>query len=158
MTSSLAEEIGQTIPFNSFKVEVWLNLQRTSAALSHEVERRLRPLGLSRTQYNVLRILRGAGAAGLCQYEVGRRLVAQVPDVPRILDRMDKAGWVRRERTNQDRRLVIATLSPAGAALVDELDCPMQKMIDGMFRGMDDDGLHHLNSLLVMARQTSKRG
>lgn len=156
MTSSLLEEIKQTKPFVSARVEVWLNLQRTAAILSHGLEHQLRPLGLSLTQYNVLRILRGAGPAGLCQCAIGERLVAQVPDVPRILERMEKAGWVRRERADQDRRMVIATLSGTGRTLVDELDGPVQKMTERMFPGMEEGRLGQLNDLLVAARSAGE--
>ncbi len=153
-TMMLQAEIKQTKPFSSLQEEVWLNLQRTWAILSHSSEQWLRQRGLSTTQYNVLRILRGAGCAGLCQYEVGDRLVAQVPDVPRILERMEKAGWVGRVRGQQDRRVVIATLTPAGQVLVDELDAPMEQMMAGTFHGMDLKALEQLNDLLVAARKT----
>ena len=95
MGSKLQDEIKQVKPFADVRQETWLNLQRTAALLTHFFEQKLRPYGLSPTQYNVLRILRGAGGDGLCQADIGDRLVAQVPDVPRILDRMEKAGWVR---------------------------------------------------------------
>ncbi len=104
--SQLTDEIKQTKPFTSRNEEVWVNLSRTTAIVGHEVEQRLRPYGLSPTQYNVLRILRGAGADGLVQHEVGSRLVAQVPDVPRILSRLEKAGLIRRVRGTEDRRVV----------------------------------------------------
>ena len=152
MRSILLAELKQTKPFASLREEVWVGLQRTSAVLSHVVEHQLRSRGLSLTQYNVLRILRGAGETGLCQYAIGDRLVAQVPDVPRILERMEKAGWVRRERAEEDRRMVFARLSARGAALIDDLDAPMGEMMDGMFRGMCDSQLTHLNELLGAAR------
>src|ERR1700728_1030002 len=104
MKSNLQEEIKQSKPFASLQEELWLNLSRTAAMVGHVIEQRLRPHGLSPTQYNVLRILRGAGEKGLCQYEIAERLVAQVPDVPRIIDRMEKAGWVHRVRGVEDRR------------------------------------------------------
>ena len=157
MTSSLLE-LQDTRPFDNLRLEVWLNLQRTSAVLSHGIEHQLRPLGLSRTQYNVLRILRDAGETGLCQCAIGERLVAQVPDVPRILERMERAGWIRRERADQNRRLVIATLSETGVALVDALDRPMQKIMDGMFPGIDEAHLVQLNDLLVAARTGDRLG
>jgi DNA-binding MarR family transcriptional regulator len=122
MTSKLQDEIKQRKPFESLQQELWLNLSRTAAMASHVVEQALRPHGLSPTQYNVLRILRGAGDQGLCQYEIGDRLVAQVPDVPRIIDRMQKAGWVQRVRGVADRRVVMTSLTPQGLALVASLD------------------------------------
>ncbi len=152
MSSILLDDLQQTKPFSSLREEVWISLHRTSAVLSHVVDHQLRPRGLSLTQYNVLRILRGAGEAGLCQYAIGDRLIAQVPDVPRILERMEKAGWIRRDRAEDDRRMVFARLSATGMALVDELDQPMREMMDGMFRGMCEAQLTQLNELLGAAR------
>ena len=156
MTSKLQEEIKQGKPFESPQEELWLNLARTAAMASHVVEQGLRSYGLSPTQYNVLRILRGAGAAGLCQYEIGDRLVAQVPDVPRIVDRMEKAGWVARARGTADRRIVMAVLTPAGLELVNSLDKPMGEMVAGVFAGLDDGDVETLNELLVVARGAGK--
>jgi DNA-binding MarR family transcriptional regulator len=154
MTSKLQEEIKQSRPFESSREELWLNLARTAAMASHVIEQGLRGYGLSPTQYNVLRILRGAGANGLCQYEIGDRLVAQVPDVPRIVDRMEKAGWVLRVRGSSDRRIVMATLTPAGLELVGSLDTRMGAMIDGIFAGLDEAEVETLNELLAAARRT----
>jgi DNA-binding MarR family transcriptional regulator len=152
MTSRLQEEIKQAKPFESTREELWLNLARTAAMASHVVEQGLRQHGLSPTQYNVLRILRGAGKHGLCQYEIGDRLVAQVPDVPRIIERMEKAGWVERVRGVSDRRMVMATLTPTGRELVDSLDAPVREMAAGIFGGLAEGEVEQLNELLVAAR------
>jgi DNA-binding MarR family transcriptional regulator len=153
---TLQHEIRQTVPFGSLKEELFLNLQRTSAELSHLLEQRLRPYGLSPTQYNVLRILRGAGTDGLCQYEIKDRLVAQVPDVPRILDRMEKAGWVDRVRSAADKRMVMTTLSGTGRKLVDELDDPLPSMMEALFQTLGEDEMGRLNELLVAARKKAE--
>jgi DNA-binding MarR family transcriptional regulator len=152
MASKLQDEIKQAIPFESVEEELLLNLLRTAAMADHALEHALRPHGLSSTQYNVLRILRGAGQQGLCQYEIGDRLVAQVPDVPRIVDRMEKAGWVQRERGVADRRMVMASLTAEGRALVGALDEPMQRVIKGVFQPLAPDGMARLIELLVAAR------
>ena len=152
MPSKLLDEIKQAKPFVSVQEELWLNLSRTASAVGHTVEQHLRPYGLSPTQYNVLRILRGAGGNGLCQADIGDRLVAQVPDVPRILDRMEKAGWVKRERGTEDRRVVIASLTERGASVVEEVDEPLVQMMAGMFKGMTAEDIERLNDLLVAAR------
>jgi len=156
MTSKLQDEIKQAKPFESAQEELWLNLARTTAMASHVIEQGLRNHGLSPTQYNVLRILRGAGAEGLCQYEIGDRLVAQVPDVPRIIDRMEKAGWVQRVRGTTDRRIVMASLTQAGKELVGSLDQPMSEMVSGFFAGLEEPQIETLNELLVAARSVSK--
>ncbi len=158
MTSRLQEEIKQSKPFENAREELWLNLARTAAMASHVIEQGLRGFGLSPTQYNVLRILRGAGANGLCQYEIGDRLVAQVPDVPRIVDRMVKAGWVQRVRGESDRRIVMASLTPAGMELVGSLDGEMNAMVGGIFAALDDGDVETLNELLVAARSGGTTG
>jgi len=158
MPSKLQDEIKQVKPFESAREELWLNLARTTAIASHVVEQGLRQHGLSPTQYNVLRILRGAGAQGLCQYEIGDRLVAQVPDVPRIVDRMEKAGLVQRQRGSSDRRIVMASLTPVGLELVNSLDQPVREMIAGIFAGLDDSEVETLNELLVAARSVGTPG
>ena len=157
MPSKLQDEIKQAKPFESAQEELWLNLSRTTAMASHVVEQGLRQHGLSATQYNVLRILRGAGVQGLCQYEIGDRLVAQVPDVPRIVDRMEKAGWVLRQRGASDRRIVMASLTPAGLNLVNSLDEPVVQMIGGIFAGLEEAQVAILNELLVAARSAGSR-
>ena len=131
---------------------LFLNLCRTAAVMSHQVEQSLRPHGLSQTQYNVLRILRQADPAGLPQHDIRDRLVAQVPDVPRILERMDKAGWIRRTRGEIDRRVVNATLSKAGHELVDRLDEVILQATEGLFPHLDDESVDGLNRLLETAR------
>lgn len=152
MTSKLQGEIKQAKPFAHLQEELWLNLSRTAATVGHTIEQRLRPSGLSPTQYNVLRILRGAGKDGLGQSEIGSRLVAQVPDVPRILDRMERAGWVQRQRGVQDRRVVMTTLTDCGLEVLQTLDGPMVEMMAEMFTGMSQDDMQRLNELLVAAR------
>jgi DNA-binding MarR family transcriptional regulator len=101
----------------------------------------------------VLRILRGAGNNGLCQYEIAERLVAQVPDVPMIVERMEKAGWVQRVRAEADKRMVMATLSEQGMKLVGDLDGPLPGMMEGLFRGLNEEEQARLNELLVVARK-----
>lgn len=153
MTSRLQAELKQGKPFSGLKEELWLNLSRTASVLGHTLEQKLRASGLSATQYNVLRILRGAGGDGLCQWEIGARLVAQVPDVPRILDRMDRAGWVRRARGTADRRVMMTTLTAGGMEVLAGLDEPLAEAMVGMFGGLSEDEMQRLNELLVVARE-----
>ena len=154
--SELLAEIKQTKPFESLRDELWLNLSRTTAVIGHEVEQRLRPHGLSPTQYNVLRILRGAGEPGLMQCEIGERLVAQVPDVPRILARMEKAGWIERARGTVDRRVVRATLTAVGLKLVNDLDATMRETETSLFPAMSEAEMRKACELLVLARRGSR--
>jgi DNA-binding MarR family transcriptional regulator len=152
MTSKLQAEIKQSKPFETMREEVSLNLARTAAVLGHELERRLRGYGLSSTQYNVLRILRGAGEAGLCQYAIRDRLVAEVPDVPRILSRMEKARWIRRTRGTEDRRMMMATITQAGLELLAQMDEPVAGWARTSMTQLSEDQLRELNELLILAR------
>ena len=92
MRGKLKEEIKQTKPFDNLEVEVYLNLLRTTQALEDHVARALKAEGLSSPQYNVLRILRGAGEEGLSCGEISSRMVQRVPDVTRLLDRLEALG------------------------------------------------------------------
>src|SRR4051794_41800121 len=111
MSPSLRAEIKQKKPFGSLEQEAQLNIERTAAVLGHGFAESLKPYGITPTQYNVLRILRGAGEAGLCRNEVRDRLLRQVPDVTRLLDRLAEAGLVERERDSADRRLVTTRIT-----------------------------------------------
>jgi DNA-binding MarR family transcriptional regulator len=125
MRSDLRAEIQQQKPFASVEQECFLNIERTGAVLHDAFERMLRPFGVSATQFNVLRILRGAGPDGLCRNEVRDRLVTRMPDVTRLLDRMEEAGLVTRVRSTADRRQVRTRLTPRGREVVDALDRPV---------------------------------
>ena len=96
-------------------------LIRTAAVLDHQMSEALRPSGITLTQYNVLRILRGAGPSGLCGREIAERLVARVPDVPRLVERLEVMRLIRRERDPEDRRHVTATITPKGLRLLEEV-------------------------------------
>ncbi len=122
MTTHLREDIKQKKPFSSLEEEASLNIFRTNVVLEGSMELLLKPHGITPTQYNVLRILRGAGAAGLCRNEVRDRLLTRMPDVTRLLDRMEEAGLVTRARDGDDRRLVATRLTGEGRRLVNALD------------------------------------
>src|SRR5664279_2712639 len=93
MTSRLMEELKQTKPFARPSDEALLSIVRTASVLEHGSNEILREYGITTTQYNVLRILRGAGTAGLCGREIAERLVSRVPDVSRLLDRMEAVSY-----------------------------------------------------------------
>jgi DNA-binding MarR family transcriptional regulator len=122
MSSGLQAELKQHKPFRSVIEEAFVSLARTAAVLEHSLAQALKPYDITSTQYNVLRILRGAGAEGLCRNEVGERLVRTVPDVTRLLDRMEDTGLITRTRSGSDRRYVTTMLTPRGLALVNDLD------------------------------------
>jgi len=118
---SLLAELKQTKPFPRPGQEALVSILRTAAVLEHEINDVLKPFGLTSTQYNVLRILRGAGSAGLCGREIGERLVTQVPDVPRLLDRMTEAGLIARKRDPTDRRHITSRITAKGLRLLDDV-------------------------------------
>lgn len=118
MPSLLQAEIKQTRPFPSPAAEAMLSILRTAAVLDHELAEALKPFGITPTQHNVLRILRGAGAAGLCGREVAERMVASVPDVPRMLERLEAMHYITRERDPGDRRHVTARITTAGRQML----------------------------------------
>ncbi len=128
MSSRIQAELKQTKPFASAGEEAAVALMRTAAVFDHALEEAMRPFGITGTQYNVLRILRGAGDEGHCGRAVGERMIARVPDVPRLLDRMAEAGWIRRVRDTTDRRHVIARITPAGLELVEAVEPVLQAM------------------------------
>src|ERR1700743_1572893 len=122
--SSLATALKQTRPFESLEQEVYLSILRTASELSYAVDQFFRPFGITSSQYNVLRILRGAGTDGLCRNEIPERMVTTTPDMSRLLDRMEKAGWVTRERAEDDRRQVSTYITRSGLELLDRLESP----------------------------------
>lgn len=152
MPGPLQDQIKQPTPFRSPEAEAFLNVLRTSAQLVGSLVDVLRPHGLTQPQYNVLRILRGAGAAGLPSGEVAARMVTREPDITRLLDRMEARALVARERSPTDRRVVTARLTPDGRALTDALDAPVQALHARQLGHLSADELGALNALLVRAR------
>lgn len=124
---ALQEELKQTRPFELLEEEVYLSVIRTAAALERRFSQVLKPFGLTHTQYNVLRILRGAGGAGLCRNEVGARLLREVPDVTRLLDRLKQMRLIRRQRSGTDRREVRSHITQKGLDVLAELDLHVRK-------------------------------
>lgn len=152
MTPSLRHELRQQKPFGSPAQEAFLSIARTEALLREGLERLLEPHGLTLTQYNVLRVLRGAEAGGLCRNEIRDRLVTRMPDVSRLLDRMEAAGLIHRVRSTEDRRQVNTTLTAKGRKLVNELDAPMAKAHEKQLGHLDAKQLKTLIDLLALAR------
>ncbi|MGA7412783.1 MAG: MarR family transcriptional regulator [Bryobacteraceae bacterium] len=122
MAGKLAAEIQQQKPFQHVEEEAVLNLVRTAELLNQKATEYFRQFDLSRAQYNVLRILRGAGDDGLTCSAAAERMVSHDPDVTRLMDRMETRGLITRERTTNDRRIVLIRLTKAGRDLVDSLD------------------------------------
>ncbi|PNY79834.1 MarR family winged helix-turn-helix transcriptional regulator [Deinococcus koreensis] len=128
--------------------DVYLALQRLSLRLRDETEEVFKAQGLSSTQFNVLRILRGAGDQGLTCGEIGARLINKDPDVTRLLDRMEKHGLVERARSEQDRRVVLTRLSGRGRDLVGHFDGPLSELHGRQFAHLEPEQLQALLALL----------
>lgn len=133
--SSLATALKQKRPFVSLEQEVYLSILRTASELSYAVDQFFRPFDITPSQYNVLRILRGAGADGLCRNEISERMVTATPDMSRLLDRMEKAGWVTRERAEDDRRQVSTYITKSGMELLETLERPIRDFLTRLFDG-----------------------
>lgn len=155
MGSSLKDEIGKRRPFDSPEQEAFLNLARTRAVLEGEFAAVFKRSGLSEATYNALRILRGeqqAGAPGVPCQTIGDRLVTRVPDVTRLIDRLERAGLAKRTRTPHDRRIVLVSITRKGLALLDSLDQPVMELHRQTLRHMTREELAELNRLLLKAR------
>jgi DNA-binding MarR family transcriptional regulator len=151
--TNLQTEIKQTCPFGSLAEEAYLSVIRTAAMLSHSFNDAIKDRGITGTQYNALRVLRGAGQQGLCRNEVRDRLVARVPDATRLLDRLERMGLIERAREGGDRRFVTTRITPAGLKLLAELDEPTLALHQRQFGGADEAEIRSLVAVLERVRQ-----
>ncbi|MDX1631225.1 MAG: MarR family transcriptional regulator [Thermoanaerobaculia bacterium] len=152
MSRRLRDEIKQTKPFTSPREEAYLNLQRSAALLEQQLARFFKSWKLTPTQYNVLRILRGAHPEALPCREVGDRMVTPVPDVTRLLSRLEEKEMVRRSRGTTDRRVVLVTVTDSGRELLDEIEGPLRERMKELLGHMEADDLRELSRLLERLR------
>jgi DNA-binding MarR family transcriptional regulator len=152
MSPSVQDEIKQSRPFPSRTAEAMVAVARTAAVLDHAWGETLRPFGITPTQYNVLRILRGSAANGLCGREVGERLISQVPDVSRLLERMEDLELITRERDHGDRRHVTARIASRGEHLLRAVEPELQALEKKHFARFTEDQLEQLIGLLDAIR------
>jgi DNA-binding MarR family transcriptional regulator len=152
MSGKLQQEIKQTKPFPNRRVEAFLNLQRTADFLMQGVSEALKPAGLTPTQYNVLRILRGAGPDGLACREIGERLITRDPDLTRLLDRMEHRGLVMRSREDRDRRVVTVRIASEGQETLNRLEQPLLEFQRKQFQKLDEPRIELLIELLEALR------
>ena len=152
MRGKLAGEIKQTKAWSSLEEEVALNVQRTAAVLEQALEETLKPHGITATQYNALRIVRGAGQAGIPCHEAGTRLIRSEPDLTRLFDRLETRGLVLRSRSTEDRRLVFVRLSPDGIKLLGSLDEVVTELHKKTLGPLGDRKLRQLRELSEEAR------
>jgi MarR family transcriptional regulator, organic hydroperoxide resistance regulator len=150
--SSLQHDLKQRKPFRSLEHEAHLSLLRTAAELEHEFETAIKPHGITATQYNVLRILRGAGPDGLCRHEIGSRMLRRVPDVTRLLDRLAESRLIARERGDDDRRYVTTRITAAGLKLLGSLDSMVDGLHEARLGRLGETRLRSLVDLLDLIR------
>jgi DNA-binding MarR family transcriptional regulator len=150
--SPLAVTLKQNRPFISVQQEAFLSILRTASELSNSADKSLREFNITQQQYNVLRILRGAGAEGLCRNEISARMVASTPDMSRLLDRMEKAGWITRERAEDDRRQVSTFITDSGQKLLTVIESPVHEQVHRLFEGIKSTDLKMLVDVLAQIR------
>jgi DNA-binding MarR family transcriptional regulator len=157
MTTTIYREIRQTRPFRSLEEEVYIALRLTAQVLDQPWARYLRRVaGISPSQYNLLRILRGAGAEGRTMSEIAERMINRDPDVTRLADRTVKLGLARRQRDTEDRRVVKLFISGKGLELLDRLDEPVQVFLKQALGGLGPKRLKQLRDLLDEARASGR--
>jgi DNA-binding MarR family transcriptional regulator len=153
MARDIQSEIKQRKPFACREEELMLNLMRTADQLQRRMAELLKGAELSATQYNVLRILRGAGPEGLACGEISDRMVTRDPDITRLLDRLEKRDLVKRSREKEDRRVVTARITPAGLGLLKQLDEPVTQAHKAQLGHMEAKQQEALIRLLEVARE-----
>jgi DNA-binding MarR family transcriptional regulator len=153
MAQTIYRELRQTKPFRSLQEQVVLNLMRTSRAVEESwIQYLKRTERISPSQYNILRILRGARPRAVKVSDISDRMVTRDPDVTRLVDRLIKQGLVRRERDEADRRVVLVEITRAGLALLARLDEPVQESTKAAMEGLKPEQLRTLDTLLNEVR------
>jgi DNA-binding MarR family transcriptional regulator len=151
-TVTIRDEIRQTKPFPSAPQEALVALLRTADLIGRFVDDFVEDSGITGQQYNVLRILRGAGEAGLPTLDIAERMIEQTPGITRLIDRLEEKGLVTRERCPTDRRQVFCRIGAAGLTLLAGLDGPVKDAAADAFAGLERDEVLQLIELLDRAR------
>jgi DNA-binding MarR family transcriptional regulator len=153
MAKTIQQEIHQTKPFRSLHEQVVINLMRTTRAIEESwVQYLKRTEGISQSQYNILRILRGARPDPVKISEISERMITRDPDVTRLVDRLIKQGLARRERDSEDRRVVRVEITPAGLTMLARLDGAAGEYTEGAMAGLKPQQLRILDTLLNQVR------
>jgi len=149
---SLQAEIKKRDPFAVPEQEAFLNIMRTAGVLAGTFQDLLKRHEISPPQYNVLRILRGAGGAGLPSLEITDRMITRVPDITRLVDRLEAAGLATRKRTTADRRVVLVKITARGQKLLARLDGPIVERHQQLMAHLSRAELAEVNRLMVKIR------
>ena len=152
----LQQEIKQAKPFRSLQQEAALALLKTADLVRRQAAKVIGPYHLSLEQYNVLRILRGAGKAGMATLEVSSRMIEQTPAITRLLDKLEAKNLVRRERCPQDRRQVLCHITGAGLQLLAGLDDEVETANQEAFAGLSTGEIKALIAILDRIREEKR--
>jgi DNA-binding MarR family transcriptional regulator len=152
MSDGLSKEIRQSRRFGSLEEQTFLSVQRTAGLWMQALTTRLRPSGLTPTQYNVLRILRGADPDSLTCGEIGERMVTPVPDVTRMVDRLIAHGWAFKARDDKDRRVVRVEIAREGQELLASLDDTVLGWLEELLAPLEPEDMRALGELARKAR------
>ncbi|HEX7180974.1 MAG TPA: MarR family transcriptional regulator [Thermoanaerobaculia bacterium] len=150
--SPVQREIQQRKPFRSRSQEGVVALLRTADVVRRYIGRVLEPYGITPQQFNVLRILRGAGSEGIPTLTIGERMIEEAPGITRLLDRLEAKGLVRRERCPEDRRQVLCYAAPAGLELLEQIDGAMDAADDEALGMLSEEDKTELIRLLDAVR------
>jgi DNA-binding MarR family transcriptional regulator len=153
----IQQELKQTRPFARKAEEAAVSILRTADVLRRGVTTAIEPFGITAQQYNVLRILRGAGEHGLPTLDIVDRLVEETPGITRLIDRLESKDLVVRERCTTDRRQVFCRITRSGVALLAQLDAPLAALQDATLGTLKKRDLTQLVELLEAVRQSLKR-
>src|SRR5678815_543148 len=151
-------EIAQRRPFHSVKAEIAVSILRTAALIERHFAQVVARSGITVQQYNVLRILRGAGSEGLPTLVIRDRMIHAAPGITRLLDKLEKAELARRDRSSPDRRQVFCHITPRGLEVLTELEEEMRHADDYAVGNLTDDEQHQLIKLLEGVRSGHRRG
>lgn len=154
MGKKLQEEIQQKRPFESLEEEALLNIHRTADRIQRKHQLTLKVYGLTPSQYNVLRILRGAEPDGLRCSDIGDRMVSHDPDITRLLTRLERRRYTERRRDTRDRRVVFTRITKTGLKQLQELDPVIHSASKQTLGHMQPARLALLIDLLEEARET----
>lgn len=156
MTPTIQQEIQQQRPFRSRAQEALLSLLRTTDVVKYNLDQVAEKYGVTSQQYNVLRILRGAGSPGLPTLAIGERMIERAPGITRLIDRLEARGLVVRMRGEDDRRQVVCRITPAGLKLLKQMDRPVDEADERALGGLTDAELTRLIRILAKVRELNR--
>ena len=155
--SALQDEIKQNRPFHAGGAEVAVGILRTAAVLERRYNQIVLKRGITIQQYNVLRILRGAGDAGMPTLVIRDRMIHEAPGITRLIDRLEQSGLARRERPSADRRQVMCFITDGGVKLLADLDAEVVAADHAAVCMLNPDEQRQLTDLLTAVRTGQAR-